>query len=216
MTFASPVRFDLGDARAAHGHLYNVEVHNGDEWVPHGQLAVLSDAITINGAHVHTIGYHGANHALTLRGTTEDPSFQARLNLTDDGSAFVGTVTTSQGTQGIRGTELEQVYTTKRHLKSDKEAPFRPWDDFTIKTEWVDGELKVTYLLGTDDLSNRVRVTKVDRQKGETTLEMVPELVPPFTANAFTIVLASGSRTFDGIYTDDDSNDWNWTGETAP
>src|SRR5579875_2891539 len=119
MALARPERFDLGDARAVHGHLYDVEVHNGDEWLPYGQLAVLRDAITINGTHVHTIGYHGANHVLLLTGTTADPSFLARLNLTDCGTAFVGTMTAGGVTQGIRGIELEQVYVTKRHPQDD-------------------------------------------------------------------------------------------------
>jgi hypothetical protein len=45
---------------------------------------------------------------------------------------------------------------------------------------------------------------------------MVPEFDPPFTQNAFVIVLASGSRTFSGVYTDDNSVEYNWIGQTAP
>jgi hypothetical protein len=61
-----------------------------------------------------------------------------------------------------------------------------------------------------------VRVTKVDRQKGETTLEMVAEFVAPFRHNAFVIVLQSGNRSFAGTLTDDDNNDYTWRGGTAP
>jgi hypothetical protein len=215
-TLLRPIRYDLGDLRVAHGHLYDLEVHDGDDWVPHGQVAVMRDAITHDGTHVHTIEYSRAGQALLLRGKADDPTFQSRLNFTECGTAFVGTMSTDGGPpQAVRGVELEQTYHTERHLKSDPEAPFHPWDDFTITSAWVDGELKITYLLGTDDVSDRVRVTKVDRQKGETTLEMVENMDPPFQTDAFVIVLASGSRTFAGTYTDDSGNEYVWRGGTA-
>lgn len=216
MTLSQPLSYDLQDCRAAHGHIYDLEIFDGDQWVPHGQLAVMDDAITHDGIHVHTIDYHGATHALVLAGTAEDPTFQGRLNFTDTGTALVGTLSIDGAApQALRGVELEQAYDTQRHLKSDEHAPFRPWERFTIKSAWVDGQLKITYLLGLDDISTRVRVTKVDRQRGETTLEMVPQFDPPFRQNAFQITLVSGNRTFSGTYTDDDSNDYVWTGSTA-
>jgi len=212
-----PIRYTLGDARSTHGHVYQVEIHDGEAWVPHGQLAVLRDAVTHDGTHIHTIDYHGANHALLLHGTADDPTFQSRLNFTDCGTGFVGTMSTVGGTpQAVRGVELEQVYRTQRHLKSDPDAPFHPWEDFTIKSAWVDDALKITYLLGAEDVSARVRVTKVDKHKGETTLEMVPQFDPPFRQNGFLVVLVSGSRTFNGTYTDDDSVEYTWRAETAP
>jgi hypothetical protein len=212
-----PIKYDLSDCRVAHQNIYDVELHDGDSWVPHGQLAVMRDAVTHDGNHVHTIDYHGANHALLMWGKVGDPTFQARLNMTECGTAFVGTMSTGGGApQAVRGLVLEQVYHTQRHLKEDPDAPFRPWENFTIKSEWVGNELKIIYLLGSDDVSDRVRVTKVDRQKGETTLEMVAELVAPFRQNAFLIVLQSGNRSFGGTLTDDDNNDYIWRGGTAP
>ncbi len=175
---------------------------------------MLEDAITHNGTHVHTIDYHKPNHALVLTGKADDPTFRARINLTEDGGAFVGTMSTGNADpQAIRGTGLEEVYHTKRHLKSDPHAPLDPWDNFTIASAWVEGQLKITYTLGDEDVSDRVRVSKVDRQKGETTLEMTPEFNPPFTQNAFVIVLASGNRSFGGTYTDENANDYVWVGQ---
>lgn len=212
-----PIRYDLGDLRVAHGHVYELEVHDGDDWVPQGQVVVLRDAVTHVGAHVHTIEYSHANRALTLSGKADDPTFQARLNFTDCGTAFVGTMSTGGGApQAVRGLELEQTYTTERHLESDPDAPYLPWDDFTIRSAWVEGQLVITYLLGTDDISSRVRVTKVDRDKGITTLEMVPNFDPPFQNNAFVIRLYSGSHSFCGDYTDDDGNVYDWRGGPAP
>jgi len=217
-----PIKYDLSDCRVAHHNIYDVELHDGDSWVPHGQLAVMRDAVTHDGDHVRTIDYHGANHALLMWGKVGDPTFQARLNMTECGTAFVGTMSTGGGApQAVRGLVLEQVYHTQRHLKDAPDAPFQPWENFTIKSEWVGEppgvpELKITYLLGSDDVSNRVRATKVDRHKGETTLEMVAELVAPFRQDAFVIVLQSGIRSFAGTLTDDDSNEYIWRGGTAP
>lgn len=212
-----PVPFDLSDCRTAHGRVYDVEVHDGEAWRPHGQLVVARDMVTHDDDHVHNVEYHGANHALLIRGKAGDPTFQARLNMTECGTAFVGTMSTDGGTpKAVRGTALTQVYHTQRHLKADPDAPFQPWEDFTIKSEWVGDELRITYLLGTENVSDRTRVTKVDRKKGETTLEMVPQLVAPFRQNAFVIVLASGSRTFFGSLTDDDGNDYDWRGSAVP
>lgn len=211
------VPHDLTDCRSAHGHVYQLERHDGDAWVPQGQLAVLRDAITLDGDHVRQVDYHGANHALQLHGTVDDPTFRARLNLTECGTALVGTLSTGDGAPvAIRGRELEQVYRTERHLEADPDAPFAPWKSLTIRSEWVGTELVITYLLGDDDISDRVRVTSVDRHKGETTLEMVPEFDPPFTQNAFLIVLASGTRSLTGTYTDVDTNVYDWRGGTAP
>lgn len=216
MLMTKPIAHQLSDCRTAHGRIYDTEVYDGENWVPYGQLAIAPEMISHDGAHVHTVDYHRPNHALLLRGKTDDPTFQARLNLTDCGTAFVGTFTTAEGTtQAIRGVTLEQVFHTERHLKSDPHAPFHSWEDFTIRSEWVGNELKITYLLGTDDVSDRTRVTHVDRAKGETTLEMVAQLTPPFSQSAFTIVLASGNRSFAGTLTDDNDNDYDWRGGTA-
>ena len=215
MTLTRTVKYDLHDARATHGHIYDLEVYDGDEWVPHGQLAVLNDAITHDGTHVHTIDYHGANHTVLLRGKADDAAYLARLDFTACGTAFVGTISENgQDAQPVRGVEYEQIYDTRRHLKSDPYAPFQPWETFTIRSAWVDKELVITYLLGKEDISSRVRVVKVDRQKGETTLEMVPQFDPPFKANGFEIVLVSGTRSFTGVYTDEDRNDYVWAGQT--
>ncbi|MGW4062634.1 hypothetical protein ACWEGE_30435 [Amycolatopsis sp. NPDC004747] len=215
MPLTRPVPFDLTDCRAAHGRVYDIEVHDGTGWQPHGRLVVQDDMVTHDEDHVHAVTYHGANHALLVRGKGGDPTFRARFNLTECGSAFVGTMSTGGGApQAVRGRVLEQVYHTERHPKADPHAPFRPAEDLTIKSEWVGNDLKITYLLGTEDISDRTRVTKVDRRKGETTLEMVPQLVAPFRQNAFVIVLASGSRTFAGTYTDDDANEYDWRGSS--
>lgn len=212
-----PIKYQLSDCLAAHNRIYAVELHDGDSWLPHGELAVLSDVVTHDGIHVHTTDYHGANHTLLMRGKLGDPSFQARLNLTECGTAFVGTMSTGAGVpQAVRGLALEQIYATQRHLQSDPHAPFHPWENLTIKSEWNGLQLKITYLLGTEDISNRVRVTKVDREKGETTLEMVAEFDPPFRQNAFLIVLQSGNRTFAGSLTGDDNDEYVWRGGTAP
>lgn len=219
MTLSRPISYDLHDCRAAHGHIYDLEVYDGDQWVPGGQVAVLDDAVTYDGTHLHTIDYQGANHSLLLRGKCDDPTFQARLNLTDCGTAFVGTMSAGGAhPQAIRGVEVEQVYQTRRRPQADEHAPFTAWDPFTIKSGWHDGALEITYLLGTADVSSRVRVTKVDRKRGETTLEMVPSMESPFREDTFTIVLQSGSRTFTGVYTDDDDarTVYDWLGQTAP
>ncbi|HEY9292119.1 MAG TPA: hypothetical protein VIP98_12630 [Microlunatus sp.] len=216
MALPQPVSFDLGDCRAAHGHIYDIEVLDGDDWTSQGQLAVLRDAITLGGDHIKIIDYHGASHTLLLKGKVGDPSFQARLSFTDCGTAFVGTVSSGDGDpQPIRGVEIEQVYQTERHLAEAPEAPYVAWESLSIKSQWVDKELKITYLLGTEDITDRTLVTHVDRAKGLTTLEMVAEFNPPFRQNAFKIVLASGSRTFSGTYTDDDAADYAWRGGTA-
>jgi hypothetical protein len=212
-----PVSFDLSDARTAHGRVYNLEIHDGDKWKPHGQLVVMEDMVMHGGKHVHTVDYHGANHALLIRGKAGDPSFRARLNLTECGTALVGTMSAHNGEpQAVRGTALEVVYRTERHLKEDPYAPFKPWESLTIKSEWVGTDLKITYLLGTEDISDRTRVTSVDRAKGETTLEMVNRQTFPFRNDSFVIVLASGSHTFAGTYTDDEGNGYTWRGNTTP
>jgi hypothetical protein len=217
MPLTRPVPFDLTDCRAAHGRGYDLEVHDGAGWQPHGQLVVEDDTVTHDENPVHTVEYRGANHTLLLRGKAGDPTFLARLDLTECGSAFVGTMSTGGGTpQAVRGTAVEQVYRTERHLKADPHAPFRPAEDLTIRSGWAGHELKITYLLGTEDVSDRTRVTKVDRRTGETTLEMVPQLVAPFRQNAFVIVLASGSRSFSGTFTDDDGTDYDWRGTSDP
>ena len=209
----APKTYDLSDCRTAHGRLYEVEVHDGDAWVPAGQLAVSRETVTHDGVHVHTIDYHAANHSLQLRGKAGDPEYRGRLNLTECGTAFVGTATSRSGEiQAIRGVDLEMVYVTERHLKEAPDAPFHSWDDLTIRSAWVDKELVITYLLGQDDVSDRVRVTKVDKQKGETTLEMVEQMTAPFRTNTFLIVLVSGSWTFSGTYTDDDGVEYTWRG----
>ena len=216
MVLHQPLKYDLSHCRAAHNRIYDIEVHDGDSWVPYGQFAIMRDAITHNGSHVHTIDYHGANHTLLLRGKVDDPTFQARLNLTECGTAFVGTFSTDGGApQAVRGAAIEQVYHTQRHLAEDPNAPFHDWENFTIKSEWIGLELKITYILGSEDISNRVRVTKTDRQKGETWLEMVAEFDPPFRQNAFNIVL-HGSNSFEGTLTDEDNNNYAWRGGTAP
>ncbi|WP_328444202.1 hypothetical protein [Amycolatopsis sp. NBC_00438] len=55
---------------------------------------------------------------------------------------------------------------------------------------------------------------KVDRGKGETTLEMVPQFEPPFQQDAFTILPASGNHSFTGVSTDNDDNEYDWRGST--
>ncbi|HET9874124.1 MAG TPA: hypothetical protein VFP89_16200 [Propionibacteriaceae bacterium] len=208
--------YDLSDCRSAHQHIYMMEINDGDSWVPHGDLAIMRDAITHDGKHLHAIDYSGANHALLIKGKEGDSTYRAHLHLTECGTGFVGTISTgSSAPKAVRGVELEQVYQTERHLKEDSHAPFQAWVNFAIKSEWVDKELKITYLLGEEDVSDRVRVSKVDRQKGETTLEMVEQLEAPFRQNAFSVVLVSGSRTFRGTYTDDDGVDYDWRGATA-
>lgn len=215
MLLTRPVPFALTDCRAAHGRGYDIEVHDGTAWRPHGRLFVQDDLVAHDDDPVHAVEYHGANHALLLRGKDDDPTFLARLNLTECGSAFVGTMSTGGGApQAVRGAAIEQVYHTERHLKEDPYAPFRPAADLTIRTAWAGHDLKVTYLLGTEDVSDRTRVTKVDRTKGETTLEMVPQLEAPFRQDAFVIVLASASRTFAGTFTDDDGSDYDWRGSS--
>src|SRR5260370_13675003 len=105
----------------------------------------MSDLVTHNANHVHSIDYHGPNHALLMRGRVDDPSFQARLNMTESGLAFVGTMSVNgDAPQAVRGTALKQVYNTQRHLKSDPAAPFHPWGTFTIITEWGGNELKIS------------------------------------------------------------------------
>ncbi len=211
------VSYDLSDCRTAHQRIYDVEMYDGEVWQPHSQLAVMRDAITHDGTHIHTIDYHGVNHTLLLRGKVDDPTFHARLDLTECGTAFVGTMSTGGGAPTpVRGTGLEQVYHTKRRPASDPNAPFLAWEDFTIKSAWVNNQLVITYLLGTQDVSDRVRVTKVDRPKGETTLEMVPQFMPPVQLSSFIIVLYSGMHTFDGTLVDDEENEYLWRGDTAP
>ncbi len=214
MALSSPVKYRLSDCRSAHDRIYEVEIYDGDRWVPHGQLAVVEDAITHDGTQVHTIDYQAPNHVLVLTGKADDPTFRAKINLTETGTAFVGTMSVRDGMpQAIRGAEVEVVYETRRRPASDPEAPMEPWENFTIKSEWADQQLKITYLLGREDISSRVRVTRVDRQKGETTLEMVAQFDPPFRQNAFVIVLTSGNHSFGGTYTDDDTRDYAWFGQ---
>ncbi|UOZ10656.1 hypothetical protein [Amycolatopsis sp. WQ 127309] len=217
MPLNRPVPFELGDARAAHDHVYDIEVYDGTDWVPGGRLVVLRDMVMHGDEHVHTVDYHGPNHALLIRGKADDPTFQARLNLTDCGTALVGTIATGGGApQAVRGTALTQVYRTERQPKEALSPAFEPWDDFSISSAWDGNELKITYLLGEVDVSDRVRVSKVDRAKGETTLEMVPQFEPPFQQDAFTIVLASGNHSFTGTLTDAETNDYEWRGGTKP
>jgi hypothetical protein len=217
MPLNRPVTFDLSDARVAHERVYDIEVHNGNTWVSHGQLVVMRDMVMYGGQHIHTVDYHGANHALLIRGKADDPTFRARFNLTDGGAAVVGTMSTQGGTpQAVRGTALTEVYHTQRRPKANPSAPFENWDDFTISTEWVDGALKVHYTLGAEDLTDRVTVSKVDRAKGETTLQMPIQIAYPFNTDTFDIVLASGNHSFAGSLTDNDGNDFDWRGGTEP
>lgn len=212
-----PVAFKLSDCSTSHDRVYDVEVHDGDTWVPDGQLVVLRDIVMRDGDHVHTVEYHGATHALVMKGKAGDPAFRARLNLTEDGNGFVGTMSADDGTPvAVRGKALEVVYHTQRRPSGDPTAPYEPWEDFTIRTGWIDGVLTVTYLLGSDDVSHRVRVTKVDRPRGETTLEMPAEVSFPFGTDTFVIVLASGSRSFTGTFDDGEDNAYDWRGSTEP
>jgi hypothetical protein len=210
------VSHDLRHARAAHDRVYNVEVHDGASWVPGGRLVVTRDMVLHGGKHVHTVDYHGAHHTLSIRGKAGDPTFQAKFHLTECGNGFIGTMSTGgRAPVAVRGTGLEQVYHTKRRPKDDPTSPLEVWDDLTVRSEWAGTELKITYLLGFEDISDRTRVTKVDRPKGQTTLEMVERFTPPFRQNSFLIVLASGNRTFAGTLTDEDTTEYEWSGDTA-
>ena len=212
-----PLAFELSDCRTSHDRVYDVEVHDGDTWVPDGRLVVLRDLVMHDGDHVHTVEYHGATQALVLKGKAGNPAFRARLNLTEDGNGFIGTMSADDGTPvAVRGTGLEVVYHTQRRLGGEPTASYEPWSDFTIRTGWVDGVLTVTYLLGSDDVSDRVRVTKVDRPKGETTLEMPAEFSFPFSPDSFAIVLASGSHSFTGTFDDGEGSAYDWRGSTEP
>jgi hypothetical protein len=211
------VKHGLEDCRAAHRRIYAVESYENGKWTPYKDLVVTSEGVTIGGEQVDAIEYQGANHALVLRGKQSDATFSARIDLTECGSGFVGSM--SLGTSrpvSIRGAAIEAVYHTERQPQTDPKAPYVKWDDFTIRTEWRDDELKVTYLLGQTDVSDRVRVTKVDRPKGETTLEMAPQLDPPFLQNQFVIVLTTASHSFAGTYTSEDGKVYNWRGGLSP
>lgn len=209
----TPVVHGLADCRAAHQRIYEVERFDGTAWVPDERLAVLRDAVTHGGEQVLSIGYNGATHSLALHGKVGNPSFAARLDLTACGTAFVGSMTTDGGVpQAIRGLTLESVFHTERRIVDEPDAPFVAWEDFSIASEWVDKELKIIYRLGDQDVSNRVRVTKVDHQTGATTLEMVPDFAPPFELNSFIIVLAPGGRSFAGTYSGEDGEDYLWRG----
>ena len=227
--FLTRVEHSLSDCKCAHQNIYETEIYDGTSWVAHGQMVVLEDAVTHNGVHAHNIGYNGSNHSLVLQGGTGRQRYNARLNLTECGSAFVGTLAVAgDAPQAIRGVALANVFDTKRYLrpkpktkddpavKCDPNAPSVAWDQFSIKAQWIDNVLTVTYLLGHVDVSNRVRVTAVDRKKGETTLEMVPQLDPPGPQDSFVITLYSGNRTFGGEYTSDDEEAYCWFGSSTP
>ncbi|MEK6423461.1 MAG: hypothetical protein V4801_28065 [Burkholderia gladioli] len=215
--FLKQVTHSLHDCKCAHQQIYETEIYDGNAWISHGQMVVLEDAVACNGVPAHQIDYSGSTHALVVRGGIGAQRYTARLNLTECGSAFVGTLVDAGGTiSALRGTALSSVFDTQRHLKAEPNAPFVAWDTFSIKTEWVDSELKVTYLLGRTDVSDRVRVTSIDRQKGQTTLEMVPQFDPPGPQDSFVITLMSGNRVFQGEYTSGDDEVYTWTGASTP
>ncbi|SHG54779.1 hypothetical protein SAMN05443575_2223 [Jatrophihabitans endophyticus] len=212
----TPVRHELADVRVLHGRVFDTEVYDGAQWVPAGRLLLSPDFVAHDDARVHTSVVRESQQALLLHGKVGDPAFRARLNMTADGTAFVGTMASGTAApRAFRGAGLTVTYRTRRRPQDDPNAPFESWDDLSIHTEWVEGELKVTYLLGDQDISDRTRVTKVDRAKGETWLEMAQEVTPPFDSDHFAILLVSGSRSFGGTYTSDDETTYDWTGEIA-
>jgi len=210
-----PVQYSLKHCRVAHGRVYQVEIHDGDSWRPHGELVVTRDRVVHRGKRLRNVDYHGAHHALFLAGKADDATFRARLDLTECGTAFVGTMSTGGGApKAVRGIDLEVVYHTEQRPKGDTD--YQPWVDFTIRSAWVGNELTITYLLGAEDVSDRVRVTNVDRAKGETTLEMVAGTSFPFRNDTFVLVLASGNHSFTGTYTDTEGCSYDWRGDTSP
>lgn len=212
----TPVRHELTDVRVLHGRVFDTEIYDGEQWVPSDRLVISHDFIAFGDARVHTSVVREPQQALMLHGKVNDPSFRARLHLTEDGNAFIGTVATGGETpRAFRGAGLTVVYQTRRRKVASPSSPLEAWEDFTIRTEWVEGELKVTYLLGTEDISDRTRVTKVDRAKGETWLEMAQQVTPPFNIDHFAILLVSGSRSFKGTYTSDEDVAYDWEGDIA-
>jgi len=215
MTFQPHVS-QFAAQRAIH-QIYEVERLEGDDWVSSGELVVAPGATSLEGQALGAVRYRDENHALMLYGHGRDNDFIGRLNFTDDGLAFTGTTQGADGeTVVIRGVVRKVVYHTKRRIKKDPKAPLAAWDDLSIMTEWVDEHgvpvLEVTYKLGDQDISDRTRVTHVEREKGQTTLEMVPGFGPGQGDNSFIITLYSSSQTFDGTYTDDDGTEYAWQG----
>ncbi|WP_442874467.1 hypothetical protein [Amycolatopsis sp. NBC_00438] len=148
-----------------------------------------------------------------MNGKAGNPAFQARLNLTEDGNGFVGTMSADGGTPvAVRGAGIEVVYhTERRHPGLVVPAVGGLHRQDRVGPGDSDGHLPA----GLRRRQRPVRVTKVDRPTGETTLEMPAEFRGAFRPDSFVIVLASGSRSFAGTFDDSEDNRYDWRGNTA-
>lgn len=203
-----------------HEKTFDVEELDGETWRPYGKLHILPDAIVHNDGTLKGVRFHAPHNALQFHGGEGADRKVGRLDFAQRGNAFVGMIETAEGSKLIRGvTDYDEVFRTKRRLDANPDDPMVKWQDFKIKTVWHDSDigspiLVVTYLLGGTDVSDRVSVTRVNKNTGETTIEMVKSIYMG-DVDSFVITLAFGGRTFSGTYTDGDGTKYFWMGDLS-
>ncbi|MEL7466623.1 MAG: hypothetical protein AAFN79_21295 [Pseudomonadota bacterium] len=205
----------LANAAHLHHQTFDVEVRDGVEWKPFGALQVLPDGVFHNGDRLDGAKFKREHNAVLFNSEGAYGVKVGRLDFTHRGQAFVGVMNAADGsTVAIRGAKgYDEIFDTTR---APKGGAATPWETFEIKTYWRDefgqSTLKVMYKLGNEDVSDRTRVTHVDRKTGVTSLEMIPSLSPLGAQDSFDIQLAFGGKSFSGTYKAADGTEYDWTG----
>ena len=201
--------------------VYSTEEFIDGEWIPIPPISTLYEHVFFGTHAVLRHAYHEPHHSIQISGTATEPLVRAKLNFAEGVPAFVGTLERHNGdTVTIRGTGLTSVFSTNRSHDAEP-LEWKPWKTLSIATRWDDSsgtpELKITYLLGEEDISNRTTVTKIDKSAGTTTIEMVASLEPIGGAeDSFTIELAFGGDAFTGKYRPTSEMTYRWAGLLDP
>jgi hypothetical protein len=208
----------LSTANHLHHQTYNAEVLDGEEWKPFGKIDVLPHGIFHQESQLQNASFHQPHNAVTFNAHTTQGAGVGRFDFTARGQALVGVMRAADGsTLAVRATKgYDEIFDTQRWLKGQPESTKQAFEKLEIKTHWEDGlgapTLVAQYFLGDSEVSDRVRVTKVDQKTGQTWLEMVPSFGPIGGSDRFDIVLAFGGKSFSGTYTSDSGEVYNWTG----
>jgi hypothetical protein len=191
---------------------YKIEVLKNDQWIDSTALIIRGNDVYFAGTHVERFLYNEAVNSAAMTFNIHGQSCHANLFFTDAKQGFIGRYWDEQGNSLlIRGSlGYTELFLTKKRPLSDPRAGLESWLSFGIETHWDDfggknPTLVVKYTLGDYDVSNRTRVTHVDKAEGTTTIEMVKALLPfqmtfddEIDDTSFTIVLQPGGEEFAG------------------
>lgn len=199
------------------GRSYVVQRHTASGWGDMGRLDLFADTGFLDNRKLHNVFAHPPTNSVNFSFRKDGDHRSGTLFMTEDGGAFVGTITSGQETFTVRGHNTSALFETSR--KPQGSAPTSaPWKTLEIGTDWSDDpagqRLKAFYRLGGDDITARTAVTSVDSWK--TTIEMVRDSNPLGASDSFEIVVDFQGNRFSGTYTDEDGTPWNWTGEVQP